>query len=377
MKIGLYIHIPFCAQKCLYCDFTSYVCDESVYADYVAALCRECAMQGGPLANAAVDSLYIGGGTPTILPGRLLEQTVACVRKNFRLDEAAEISIEANPGTVNKEKLALLRRLGINRISFGVQTFNDRLLQLVGRIHSAREGEQAVLEARKAGFTNISIDLMYGLPEQTVADLESSMRRAANMGVPHVSVYGLKVEEKTAMSDALQAGRLTLPDEDTDDAMYEKVTGLLPQLGYDWYEISNFALPGYECRHNLKYWQYKPYLGLGVAAHSFLKGVRSANVAGLDVYMRQLARNQLPVLFAETAIEKTAWAEFSFLALRTQRGLYFDEFAAQFHIAFIDCFGPVVEDLSRKGLIAVTSAGIRLTLLGRKYGNAVFRSFLP
>jgi len=221
MNFGLYIHIPFCRQKCLYCDFPSKANLEHIYDRYCAALCREIAVQGSHFADWQVDTVYIGGGTPTVLALEQLRPIVAAIKANFHLKPEAEISIEANPGTVDVEKLAGLLELGINRISFGVQAFSDRLLRLLGRLHSAAEGIEAVRSASKAGFENISIDLMYGLPQQTLADLSDSLSTAVSLPLTHISVYGLQVEEGTPFAKALADGTLCLPDEDTEEQMYD------------------------------------------------------------------------------------------------------------------------------------------------------------
>ncbi len=377
MKFGVYVHIPFCRQKCLYCDFPSYTNQDYLFHEYTTALCREIAGQGGVLSANAVDTIYIGGGTPTILPIEFLVKIVDCLRSNLKIDSDAEISIESNPGTVDKEKLLILKKSGVNRISFGVQAFSDRLLQTIGRIHSAAEAVQAVETAQNTGFTNINIDLMYGLPGQSVENFCDSLTQAAALCVNHISVYGLKVEKDTPFDRLMNNGVLELPEEETEDDMYEYVNRVLPQHKFVRYEISNYAKKGKECRHNLKYWHYQPYVGVGAAAHSFVGGQRLANTADIEEYIRLSAAGRPATVFREKSDRDISMAEFAFLALRTARGLKFSEFAAYFRQDFLDSYGNVVNKLVKQQLINLNADGIHLTAAGMKFGNVVFTAFLP
>lgn len=377
MNIGLYIHIPFCLRKCLYCDFSSVAGAEELYAPYTAALCREIAGKGGVLSAATVDTVYIGGGTPTVLPNECLTEIGRCLRANLKVPAAAEFSVEANPGTLDDSKLAALKAVGANRISIGVQAFDDGVLAAAGRIHSAVQAGEAVAAAAAAGFSRVSIDLMYGLPGQTPASFRSGLERAVTMPVEHLSVYGLKVEEATPFGRQAAAGRLILPDEDDEDEMYELTNEFLPAMGFGRYEISNYARPGAQCRHNLKYWRYEPYIGVGVAAHSFWQGERFANTANIGDYIDRLAAGESPVIARERPAPAVAMAEYAFLALRTATGVSFRDFAARFGIEFPRLYEAVIAGLVRKGLIAAGEDGIRLTVRGQKYGNIVFASFLP
>ena len=377
MKIGLYIHIPFCLQKCFYCDFPSHANLESLYQPYVAALCREISGIGGVLTDHIVDTIYIGGGTPTILPAECLKELLIAVQKNIVIDSNAEISIEANPGTVDMEKLFVLKAGGINRISFGVQSFSDSLLARIGRIHSAAQAIEAVNMAKEAGIGNINIDLMYGLPGQSIEQLQKSILQAAKLNVTHISAYGLKVEEGTAFATMQQQGKLLLPEEEVDEAMYEMTTQLLPEEGFLRYEISNFAKKGYECRHNLKYWQYEPYIGVGAAAHSFWQKERLANVSNVAKYVEVIENGKLPLDHKERPEGSSAMAEYIFLALRTVEGLVIQRFNQYFKVDFFQIYNDRVSALVSKGLIKVTKEHIYLTPIGMKYGNIVFSTFLP
>lgn len=377
MKLGLYIHIPFCRQKCLYCDFPSHDNLAHLYQDYIDALCREIAEQGRRFAGWVVDTVYIGGGTPTVLPSELLGRVFASLAAAFSLEPAVEITVEANPGTIDLPLLKALRAWGVNRLSFGVQTFVPHLLPLLGRVHTAEQGIEAVELARAAGFDNINLDLMYGLPEQRQADVADSLSRATELGVPHLSVYGLKVEEGTPFAVSHAAGKLALPDETEEEAMYDLVTAFLRQAGYRRYEVSNYCRPGYECRHNLKYWHYQPFLGLGAAAYSFVDGVRWANTPQVVEYIQAQRQGALAVHDREVLDRQTQIAEFIFLALRTAAGLDSGIFQERFGHSFWDAYRATIDTLSQRGLVERCGNRLRLTDLGMKFGNIVFASFLP
>jgi oxygen-independent coproporphyrinogen-3 oxidase len=377
MKLGLYIHIPFCLRKCLYCDFPSVAGREELYDSYITALGREFAGWGGVLSANAVDTVYIGGGTPTALPAALLARLGKILRDRVPIAAVKEFTVEANPGTLTPEKLAVLRESGVNRLSLGVQAFDDEVLAAAGRIHSAAEALAAVAMAADAGITNLSLDLMYGLPGQSLASFRAGLEQAAKLPVSHLSVYGLKVEEGTPFACRQAKGELPLPDEDEEEAMYELTASFLPTHGFARYEISNYAGDGAACRHNLKYWRYRPYLGLGAAAHSFWQGERLANTAAVDDYIRLALAGASPLAERERPGHLTAMAEYAFLALRTAAGLDYADFAACFGESFAALYGNRVDRLAEKGLLTAYAGGIRLTATGMKYGNVVFASFLP
>lgn len=377
MELGLYIHIPFCKQKCLYCDFPSYSHMESLYESYIDALCREITGQGVLFSGHQVNTIYIGGGTPTLLPLPLLLQVIATVKTSFYVTPDAEVSMEANPGTVDGSMLADLRAHGVNRLSFGVQSFTDALLQEAGRIHSGDEGVAAVRAAQQAGFSNINIDLMYGLPLQTLTNFQDSLRLAVDLAVPHISVYGLKVEEGTPFAHRFAANSLMLPAEEEEEAMYEETVRFLPQCGYERYEISNYAAPGHLCRHNLKYWHYSSYLGLGAAAHSFINRERLANTRDVRTYITQMNTGCSPVEYQEKPDMAEQMAEFCFLGLRTAAGISYEAFYQYFEKNFQQHFAKQVTDLAAKKLIDIGRQSVKLTPLGMKYGNLAFQAFLP
>jgi oxygen-independent coproporphyrinogen-3 oxidase len=375
--IGLYIHIPFCRQKCFYCDFPSYAGLNYLHKEYSAALCREISAQGKALSSKTVDTVFVGGGTPTILPVELLAEIFKSVQRHFSIAKDAEISMEVNPGTVDSEKLLVLRELGVNRLSFGVQSFNDMLLKSIGRIHTSKQAEEAVGLAKKAGFTNINVDLMYGLPQQTRKDIRDSLNKAVNLGIQHISVYGLKIEENTVFATQQAAGILALPEEAIEEAMYDEINTFLPRKDFKRYEISNYAKANYNSRHNIKYWRYQPYIGLGAAAYSFYNRQRYGNTTDVPQYISALDSGKSPIEFSETLDEANAMAEFVFLALRMTSGLKVADFNAYFGKDFFTYYQGTIKKLTLQQLITANEDNVRLTMLGMKFGNIVFRAFLP
>lgn len=379
MEIGLYIHVPFCVQKCLYCDFTSYDNMPDMYWPYTEALLQELAREGASLEKEGVKvaTVYIGGGTPTALPEECLTRLLERIAECFSLLPGAEITMEVNPGTADVKKMELLRKLGVNRLSFGVQSFDDEVLETCGRIHRSGEAVAALRDAKKAGFTNYSLDLMYGLPGQSVVSFRESLELALELGVSHISVYGLKVEENTPFSYLARQGKLALPPEEEEESMYLLVNEMLPKAGFRRYEISNYALPGFESAHNLRYWQYKSYLGIGVAAHSFIKGCRFANTHDVHEYIETVNRGGSPRSEREETDVCSAMAEFVFLALRTADGMLKKDFSAQFEVDFTAIYGKVAAELAQKGLLNDLPECISLTERGMQFGNQVFEQFLP
>jgi len=374
--LGIYVHIPFCRAKCSYCAFVSQVCDLSVQHSYVAALCREIAAAGGDFSVPA-DTVFLGGGTPTLLPATDLTQILQAIRETFALTEDAEISLEANPGTVDVASLKLLRQAGFNRLSLGVQSFDDQVLRGIGRIHRAAEAAQAVGMARSAGFENISMDLMFGLPLQSLNSWRETLARAVSLEPDHISAYGLKLEEQTPLALLVASGQAALPAEREEEAMYDWLNEFLPQQGFSRYEISNYARPGRECRHNLKYWRYQPYRGFGVAAHSFNGIARFANTEELSRYIARIEAGESAEEFRETLDEPDRMAEYVFLALRTTAGLSAMDFEVQFRRSFTDYFAVAIAELKKSGMLTNEKEQWRLTEKGLKLSNQAFVKFLP
>ena len=376
---GIYVHIPYCIQKCGYCDFVSApICGAAEeMASYAAALRAEI-LREAPLLRARwgdAATVYIGGGTPTALPAALLTRIIKVLTSAAGMP--AECTVEANPGTVDEIYLAQLKAAGVSRISLGVQSFDDALLRVIGRIHTAAEAERAFHAARRAGFTNISLDLMYGLPQQTLEDLKRSVAAAIALSPEHISVYGLTVEEGTPFAAAAEKGCLPLPQAEDEEAMYEHIVHTLPACGYRRYEISNFARPGFESCHNLSYWKNVPYLGVGAAAHSYLDGMRWANESDTAAYIRALSAGA-PVRTPEDAARTAANAmeEYAFLALRTAEGIDEQDFFRTFGVPVDAPYGTVIADLIAQGFLSRLDGRIHLTERGMKFGNEIFYSFL-
>ena len=377
MQWGVYIHIPFCRQKCFYCDFPSYAGKENLMEAYVEALCQQVKMQGLSYRQkwGRPATIYMGGGTPTALPAQLMEKILTAVAETFGAG-VEEFTVECNPGTVDEDYFKTLRAGGVNRLSFGVQSFQDILLKKIGRIHHGKEAVRAVRMAQQAGFTNISVDLMYGLPEQNLADLQESVAQAEALGIQHISIYGLQVEEGTVFARMEEMGKLNLPSEEDAEAMYDYMTHQLPQLSYRRYEVSNFAKEGFASRHNLSYWHDVPYLGLGAAAHSYLEGKRYAAVTDIEVYVAGIKTGQEIWQLEEDPSVEHAMEEFAFLALRTAEGLSRKAFREKFQRDLDEVYGQVMTDLTGQGLLTVDQSGCRLTELGFKYGNLAFAEFI-
>ena len=379
MQWGIYIHIPFCQQKCFYCDFPSFAGRERYMEDYTAALCQEIRTQGSCCRQKWGEpaTVYIGGGTPTALPRELLGQII-CTVTEVCLDKGSrpEFTVECNPGTVDADDLLLLRRNGISRLSFGVQSFDDVLLKAIGRIHTGAEAVYAFQLARNAGFDNISLDLMYGLPGQSLTQLQASVDQALSLEPEHLSIYGLQLEEGTVFMKTKQQGRLHLPTDEVTEQMYDYMTHTLPQHGYVRYEISNFARSGFASRHNLSYWQDVPYLGLGAAAHAYLDGQRWLHSSDIADYIEGIGTGCPVMVQEEGRSTPIAMEEFCFLALRTAVGISRAKFKSRFGRSLDSVYADVIARMKKKGFLTESDTGVRLTELGMKYGNWVFEEFL-
>lgn len=385
-EFGLYIHIPFCRQKCFYCDFPSFAGREKKIDRYLQALEQEFALLRQRVHSKdnvkdterkfAPRTIYIGGGTPTALNAHQLEKLLEIVQKYVTVAKAEEFTVEMNPGTVDREKLLLLQQAGINRLSVGVQSFDDHCLQKIGRIHTAQEAADTIELAHNLGFGNISLDLIYGLPQQDREILTQSVERALTLPVQHISIYGLQLEEGTAFQRMADMGKLHLPTDELVEAMYDYIVEKLPEAGYQRYEISNYALPGYESKHNLSYWQDVDYLGLGSGAHSYWQGTRYENPRGIDDYISALEAGRLPATLEEQVDRQAHMEEYCFLGLRTAAGIDKNLFQQKFGVDLLTVYGRTIEKLVAQDLLQHTARGIALTPLGMKYGNQVFAEFL-
>ncbi|HOM72334.1 MAG TPA: radical SAM family heme chaperone HemW, partial [Armatimonadota bacterium] len=281
-----YVHIPFCRAKCFYCDFNSYPGRENLFKDYVTALILE--INRAEPVEAELDSVYFGGGTPTILPPDALASVLDAINSRFGISGSAEVTVEANPGTVDASSISELCKAGFNRLSIGVQSFNDDILERIGRIHTTSEARSAIMQGRDAGFSNISIDLMYALPDQTIEDWQNTLDAALEISPEHISLYELTVEEGTVFGNLRRKCQINLPDEDLQIEMYTLAINSLTNAGYEHYEVSNFAKPGYRSRHNQVYWRNEPYFGFGAGASGYIGGTRYTNISSPDFYIERL-----------------------------------------------------------------------------------------
>ncbi|MGB9859145.1 MAG: radical SAM family heme chaperone HemW [Moorellaceae bacterium] len=375
--MNLYIHLPFCRKKCHYCDFHSYPgVSASGVRRYLQALTREMELVAAALRPGKADTLYLGGGTPTYLSGGDLLGLISRVRNILGIEETAEITLEANPGTVTLPKLKALRAVGVNRLSLGAQSFNDNMLRAMGRIHRTEEIYQAFDWARKAGFENINLDLIYGLPGQSLSDWEDTLNRALALEPEHLSTYALELTPETVWGRRQAAGKLRPAAEEEVVAMYDRARAKLRAAGYEQYEISNFARPGWECRHNLVYWENRPYLGLGAGAASHWEGERWQNYASLEAYCEAVEKGKWPIAEREILTRRQQMAETVFLGLRLLRGLSLKEFRNRFGEELVDVYQKELERLTAWGLVEVQGDHLRLTEKGIPLANEVFVAFM-
>jgi putative oxygen-independent coproporphyrinogen III oxidase len=373
---AVYIHIPFCTNKCHYCDFNSYVVKGQPVDEYLDALRREMENTVSQTPPGAIRTVFVGGGTPTVLNPEQMSRFLSDVRTYFPdRSDGFEFTMEANPGTTDAEKLAAMKEGGVNRISFGVQSFNSALLSAIGRIHSVDDVYRSLENARMAGFSNISIDLIFGLPKQTLEDLNETLDKALALGLPHHSIYGLKVEENTLFHTLYERGELPLPEEDDEVAMFRLIMQRLKAEGYRQYEISNFAKPGYESKHNTVYWRNESYYGLGAGAHGYMRGTRHVNVKGIQPYI-EASRHGLTVNERFEVSADEAMEDFMMVGLRLLAGVKREDFYSQFGVRLEDTFGTTIGSLIAKGLLEETEGGYRLTERGIFLGNEVFGAFV-
>jgi len=375
-NIGLYIHIPFCRQKCLYCDFPSWAGKEERMQAYVDALTAEIRKRATEHTDKKVVSVFFGGGTPTTLSIPMLEQLMAAVFENWDIAEAAEITTEANPGTLDGEMAAALKKMGFNRLSMGVQAWQNRLLKSLGRIHTIESFQENYKAVREAGFENVNTDLMFALPNQTMEDWQETVKNIVALNPEHISAYSLILEEGTPFFDRYEKGELEPASEELDREMYHWAVGYLAEHGYEQYEISNFAKKGRQSRHNRIYWQAEEYLGMGLGSHSYMNGERFHNTYDLQEYIN--ADGEVSVLKEEVEIitREDALAEFMFLGLRLTEGVSFARFRERFGVEMKNIYGSQIEELLKDGLLEDDEKGIRLTARGVDISNVVFEKFL-
>lgn len=397
-SLALYLHIPFCAVRCAYCDFNTFAGLEALYEPFAAALAAEIERAGAARGRPRVRTIFVGGGTPTVLAPHLLAKALEACRAAFDVAPDAEVTSEANPGTADRARFAALRAMGVNRLSMGVQSFDDAELRWLGRIHDAAEAEAAFHAARAAGFTNINLDFMFGLPGQEPAAWARTLDRAIRLGADHLSLYSLTVEHGTPLFDRVRRGLAPAPDDDLAAELYELACARLAESGYAQYEISNWArgdggatdrrfggsagleeAPSpFACRHNLVYWHHEPYLGFGPGAHSFDGERRWWNVKPVPEYIRRVEAGRPPERDGEDIDRRTAQGEFMMLGLRlVTEGVTDARFRARFGVGLEDAFGAEIAALIGRGLLERCPGRVRLTRQGRLLGNRVFTVFLP
>lgn len=368
-KLSIYVHLPFCVRKCLYCDFVSGVGNENTMESYVNKLLDEIdSFIGNKDEKLQVDTIFFGGGTPSVLPAFMIDKILCKLKSVFAVDEDGEISIEVNPGTADKEKLDAYRKMGINRLSIGLQSTWDEELRTLGRIHTYKEFLEVYKWAREAGFTNINVDLMSALPGQSKESYEETLMRVTALGPEHISAYSLIVEEGTPFGEM----ELNLPDEDTEREMYEMTRDILADAGYVRYEISNYAKAGYECRHNVGYWTGKEYLGFGVAAASYFQGKRWKNQDNRDAYLIKGAQREEEIVLSL----EDKMSEFMFLGLRMSKGVSAKRFYECFGKTPDSVFGEAIERHIKNGLLKEEGDALFLTSKGTDLANYVMSDFI-
>lgn len=371
-EISLYIHIPFCKQKCLYCDFPSYAGKEKFMEEYIESLNNE-------ILNKAheyiINSIFIGGGTPSYLKNSSLESLLITLNK-LNLKENLEFTMECNPGTLSREKLEIMKKYGINRISMGLQTTKDSILKEIGRIHSYEEFKNNYFLAREIGFNNINIDLMFGLPKQKLEDWKESLNEIVKLAPEHISAYSLIIEEDTVFYKLYEQDKLELPEENQEREMYLCTKKILNEHGYHQYEISNFSKQGKECFHNKVYWKCNEYLGLGVSASSFVENKRIKNIDEIEEYILKINNNQSVIEEIHVNDIKDDMEEFMFMGLRMIEGISINEFKNRFNKNINEVYGDVIEKNIKKELLIYNSERLFLSEKGIEISNYVMSDFI-
>lgn len=374
---GMYIHIPFCHQICHYCDFNKVFFDNQPVDEYIESIGQELQlMKEEGVQFTQLETVFIGGGTPTSLSEQQLERLLEIIGQYVDISSLKEFTTEANPDELTVGKLKVLKQGGINRLSIGVQSFDEALLQKIGRTHNAEDPVRVIEEARKIGFTNISIDLIYGLPGQTIEQWQQTLDQALALDLEHYSGYSLIVEPKTVFYNLMNKGKLPLPGEDAEAEMLNMLIAQMERAGRAQYEISNFAKPGQESLHNLLYWQNEAYAGVGAGAHGYMDGERYSNVGPIKHYMAALEEGKRPVFQTHTVTEVEAMEEEMFLGLRKKSGVSAANFEKKFGKKLEEVYGETLTSLIEKGLLEAEDDVFKLTEIGLFRGNEVFQQFL-
>ncbi len=375
-ELGIYVHIPFCAGKCFYCDFISFAGKEDLISNYIEALQKEIIKEAKEHASSKVTTIYIGGGTPSFIDSKYIVKIVSKIKENYKVDPNAEITIEINPGTVSKEKLEDYIKCGINRVSLGLQSTDNKLLKQIGRIHTYEQFLVTYELVRSVGFKNVNIDLMLALPNQTIEILEDSLNKVISLSPEHLSVYSLILEEGTKLYDLVESGETKLVDEDTERKMYWQVKNILEKNEYGHYEISNFAKKDYESKHNLNCWEQKEYLGMGVAAHSYFNKTRYSNIETIEEYIRNINEGKNTKTIHEIQKETDEQKEYILLGLRKIGGVSISKFKEKFIQNPIYIFRKELNKLVEEELVEIDIDSIKLTNKGLDFANLVWKEFV-
>jgi len=374
-KMSLYIHIPFCVRKCGYCDFISFDYNKEDMTGYMNDLNKEIQYYGQEY-NYPIHTIFIGGGTPSLMTGDEMHRLMQSLEQNFDLSECVEISMESNPGTLTKKKVAEYKAAGINRISMGVQTLNNDTLKSLDRIHDVQAVYDSVEAINASGIVNYNMDLMFGLPGQTMNQLSLTVDRMIELNPAHISAYSLKFEEGTDFYRRLEKGEIEAFEDELDRDMYCLIIDKLSKAGYDQYEISNFSKAGYTCEHNMVYWEKKPYLGLGVGAHSYMDNERFFNANSLEEYKKLVDESQHSIVGREAIDYSDDLFEYIILNLRLNKGLSLVEVNHKYDLDFISKYSKEIDKLEKDDLIEKATGHIKLTPKGRDLSNQVFIAFL-
>lgn len=366
-----YVHIPFCTQICYYCDFSKVFIQNQPVDDYLQALIRE--FESYQIKN--IRTLYIGGGTPTSITAEQLDYLLTQLTKNLNLDVLEEFTIEANPGDLTSDKIAVLKKSAVNRISLGVQTFNDKHLKQIGRNHNEGQIYQSIDSLKRAGLNNISIDLIYALPGQTMEDIKENIGKALALNIPHLSLYSLILEKHTIFMNKMHRGRLSLPSEDLETEMFDYIISQMEENDFEHYEISNFSKAGFESQHNLVYWNNSEYFGVGAGASGYLDGIRYRNRGPIQHYLKAVDEGNAR-LSEEVLTKKEMMEEELFLGLRKRSGVSIQLFEEKFNISFEEYYGEVVAELKDMGLLVSDNKHIRTTRKGLFLGDTVAEKFI-
>lgn len=371
-----YLHIPFCDHICFYCDFNKVFLEGQPVDEYVDMVIREMALMKERYPHEKIETFYIGGGTPTTLTAKQLEKLLIGVQTYFPLAPGAEFTVESNPESITFDKFKVMKDYGVNRISMGVQSFNDAILKKIGRVHKSEQVYECVDLARKAGFENISIDLIFRLPTQTSEDFSQTLKKALELDLPHYSIYSLILENKTIFYNLMRQGKLPLPSEDEEADMYTLAMDTMAQSGLEQYEISNYAKPGFQSRHNLAYWRNENYFGFGAGAHGYLHGVRYNNHGPIQQYLEPLRKGESPILYQKELTRLNVIEEELMLGLRTMKGVSRTEFQRKFSDPVEKYYAAEIDALVTSGLLMIEDNHLRLTRQGKFLGNEVFQAFL-